>query len=303
MSIIISKSAMAIRNVFPNSKLSIQPSTISTDLLANDATANILTIRISISSLLTAATDNISTTTTTNNLSDTRTQMTSGNPRLRVIQNWRLAMVFIQPAVKIPTVEFRNWKQPLTNILPATVMENESLVAIFPFKIEEPTETLLFSGAALEEKPITVMYTDAKIDGQSIKLILDNRSANSIITRQLMNQLSHQVDQATSAKIITADGATKTPIGEIDNLSIEINGITVPIKLSQNRQHTCVPVTCGHFKPITTPSALLIKFEEEKEKSIWKAYQISWADEDHNELSLILSWDDKEKGKENKKLT
>ncbi|KAG9303544.1 hypothetical protein G9A89_018440 [Geosiphon pyriformis] len=173
-------------------------------------------------------------------------------------------------------------KQSLTNILPATVMEDESLAAIFLFKIEKPIETLLFSEAALEKQPITVMYTDAKIDGQSIKLILDSGSAGSIITRQLIDQLSHRVNRAASVRIITADRTTKTPIGEINNLPIEINDITVPIKilvmeatqyqalntqelqLSQNGQHTCVPAMCGHFKLITMPSAPLIKFKEEK---------------------------------------
>ncbi|KAG9291292.1 hypothetical protein G9A89_021794 [Geosiphon pyriformis] len=36
-------------------------------------------------------------------------------------------------------------------------------------------------GAALEEKLITAMYTNAKINGQVIKLILDSGSAGSII--------------------------------------------------------------------------------------------------------------------------
>ncbi|KAG9307076.1 hypothetical protein G9A89_016904 [Geosiphon pyriformis] len=177
-----------------------------------------------------------------------------------------------------------NRKQLLINILPATVTEDESLAVIFPFEIEKLTETPLFSRATLKEKPIMAMYTDAKID----------------------------VDQAASTRIITVDEATKTPIGEIDNLFIEINDITVLIKvlvmeatqyqalntqklqLSQNRQHTHVSAMCGHFKPITMPSAPLIEFEEEKEKPIWKAYQVSWADKNYNELPLILSWDNKE---------
>ncbi|KAG9305896.1 hypothetical protein G9A89_016548 [Geosiphon pyriformis] len=132
------------------------------------------------------------------------------------------------------------------------------------------------------------MYMDAKIDGQFIKLILDNGSAGSIITRQLIDQLGHQ-----------------TPIGEIDALPIEVNGIIVLIKLqlNQNGQYTRVPATCGHFKPIITPSAPLIKFKEEKEKPTWEAYQISWANEDHNELLPILSWDDNNKKKQEKELT
>ncbi|KAG9284343.1 hypothetical protein G9A89_023600 [Geosiphon pyriformis] len=79
----------------------------------------------------------------------------------------------------------------INNIPPATVTNDELLAAIFPFDLKETIEILLFSGAALEEKPITAMYTDAKIDGHTIKLILDSGSASSIITRQLMDQLGH----------------------------------------------------------------------------------------------------------------
>ncbi|KAG9285020.1 hypothetical protein G9A89_009830 [Geosiphon pyriformis] len=88
-----------------------------------------------------------------------------------------------------------NQQQPLTSNIPsATITNDEFLAAIFLFKLEKLIPTPLFSGAALEEKPITAMYTNAKIDGHFIKLILDSRSAGSIITRQFMNQLGRRVD-------------------------------------------------------------------------------------------------------------
>ncbi|KAG9301278.1 hypothetical protein G9A89_012661 [Geosiphon pyriformis] len=93
------------------------------------------------------------------------------------------------------------------------------------------TPVLLFSGAVFNTKPITAMYTDAKINKQTIKLILDNRSTGSIITQQLINQLSCQVDHTTSTRIIMANRATKTPIGEIDNFLFEVNSIITPIKV------------------------------------------------------------------------
>ncbi|KAG9305333.1 hypothetical protein G9A89_007828 [Geosiphon pyriformis] len=74
-----------------------------------------------------------------------------------------------------------------SNILPATITKDESLVTIFPFEIDELSEVPLFSGATLKEKSITAMYTDVKIDGYTIKLIFDSGSADSIITRQLMD--------------------------------------------------------------------------------------------------------------------
>ncbi|KAG9288357.1 hypothetical protein G9A89_021388 [Geosiphon pyriformis] len=78
-----------------------------------------------------------------------------------------------------------------SNILPATVTEDKLLAVIFSFKIEETSEVPLFSETAIEEKLITAMYTNAKIDGHSIKLILNSGSTDSIITRQLMDQLGH----------------------------------------------------------------------------------------------------------------
>ncbi|KAG9295154.1 hypothetical protein G9A89_006135 [Geosiphon pyriformis] len=225
-----------------------------------------------------------------------------------------------------------------TNTIPlATISSNEFLVAIFPFELKENTPIPLFSGATFEEKPITAMYMDASIDGHPIKLILDSGSVGSIITRQLMDQLGCQVDRAASARIITANSATKTPIGEIDDFPIEINNIIVPIKIlvidatqyqalvgndwlsktnamldwttqeliiSQNGRHTQVPATCDHFKATST-MAPLIDFDKEKLKPTWEAYQVSWADEEHNELPPILSWDNsnKGKGKQKKELT
>ncbi|KAG9286278.1 hypothetical protein G9A89_014264 [Geosiphon pyriformis] len=204
-------------------------------------------------------------------------------------------------------------KQPLTsNIPPTTITKDKSLATIFPFEFEKTATMPLFSGAILEAKPITTMYTDAKVEGQFIKLILDSGSAGSIITRQLMDQLGCRVNQAASARIITADGVTKTPIGEIDDFPFEVNGIMTSIKVlvmeaTQYQalgQHIRVPAIYGHFK--TPPrEKLLIELEEEKEKPTWEAYQVSWMDEKHNELLPILFWDDsnKRKGKQKEELT
>ncbi|KAG9289623.1 hypothetical protein G9A89_014358 [Geosiphon pyriformis] len=83
-------------------------------------------------------------------------------------------------------------QQALTNnILPAIITENILLDTIFLFELKELLTMLLFNRAALEEKPITAMYTDAKVDNHFIKLILDSKSADSIITRQLIDQLGY----------------------------------------------------------------------------------------------------------------
>ncbi|KAG9305673.1 hypothetical protein G9A89_022595 [Geosiphon pyriformis] len=236
-------------NCVPNSKLlsKSQSKPISKYLPANNAATNLLTASISNPSLSTAATGNLSiavpnnlSAAAPNNLlvstinSNTTPKLSYDDIRKPETQNCSKLEIgdgcsstdpqFLSPKLRIlllvtpEDITSSNLEsdQPITltnNILPAIVTNDKSLAAIFSFELEGPSRLLLFSGAILEEKPITVMYTDAKVDGHLIKLILDS------------------VDRAASAHIITADGATKTPIGEIDDFSFEVNSIITPIKV------------------------------------------------------------------------
>ncbi|KAG9303500.1 hypothetical protein G9A89_018396 [Geosiphon pyriformis] len=195
----------------------------------------------------------------------------------------------------------------ISNILPTTITENKLLDVIFPFKLEELSATSLFKGAALEEKLIMAMYTNAKVNGHLIKLILNNGLAGSIITRQLMDQLGHRVDQAASAKIIIANGATKTPIGKIDDLPIEINGIIVLIKVLV-MEATQYQALIGNdwlietyrsfnlAKMVDTPA-----YQSHVVISRLPTHQhLLSTDENHNELSLVLSWGNNRKEKKRK---
>ncbi|KAG9305969.1 hypothetical protein G9A89_016622 [Geosiphon pyriformis] len=191
-------------------------------------------------------------------------------------QNYLSLLVIPEDALTNNNLEISLKQTINNNIPPATVTNDKSLTAIFLFKIEEPTKTPLFSRATLDTKPITAMYTNAKINGQTIKLILDSGLADS-----------YQVDHAASTRIIIADEATKTPIDEIDNFFIKVNDIIVSIKILvmeatqyqaligndwlQNGQHTRVLTTYRYFKTITTTP--LIEFEKEEKKPIWEAYQ------------------------------
>ncbi|KAG9293964.1 hypothetical protein G9A89_019302 [Geosiphon pyriformis] len=327
------------RHVSATTVISTKSGTISKHLLANDATANLSSTSISDSSLSTAATSNISTTATCNILTTATSNLSTSinsdtapkfNLEAHKTRDWQWLSTNQSPVLLTHYQDcilgIQNYlsllvtpenattnnlgpsqQQALTNnILLTTVTNNELLMAIFLFNLEEMIKIPLFSGTALEEKPITAMYTDAKINDHAIKLILDSGSAGSIITRQLMDQLGRQVDQAASAKIITANGATKTPIDEIDNLLIEINGIMVSIKVLVieatqyqalvgnnwlSKTHTTLDWTTQELQltfggPYTqTPATFL------------------WTDEGHNELPPILFWDNKGKGKENKELT
>ncbi|KAG9296637.1 hypothetical protein G9A89_002908 [Geosiphon pyriformis] len=64
---------------------------------------------------------------------------------------------------------------------------------------------LLNNAATNEQKAITAMYTEAKVKGKAICLILNI--------------------------IVTADGMKKTPVGEIDNFLFTLNGITILVKV------------------------------------------------------------------------
>ncbi|KAG9286384.1 hypothetical protein G9A89_014550 [Geosiphon pyriformis] len=236
----------------------------------------------------------------------TDSQFYSTTIRLSTIEfgYWNYLSFLITPENTQPNNLETNQHPILTsNILPAIITENKSLNAIFLFELKELSIMPLFSGAALEEKPITAMYTNAKVDGHSIKLILDSRLAGSIITKQLMDQLGYQVDHDASAKIITTDGATKTPIGEINNFLFEVNSIFTLIKVLviEATQYQALVDNDWLSKTNTTNSTTpLIKLEEEKEKPTWEAYQVFRADKNHNELPPILFWNDngKEKQKE-----
>ncbi|KAG9299090.1 hypothetical protein G9A89_020403 [Geosiphon pyriformis] len=118
----------------------------------------------------------------------------SGTGHAQNLNSQHYLSFLVTPEDAQPNNPETNQQSTLTsNILPATITENKLLDTIFSFKLEEPSTMLLFSGAALKEKPINIMYTDAKVDSHSIKLILDSRSAGSIITRQFMDQLGHQL--------------------------------------------------------------------------------------------------------------
>ncbi|KAG9303548.1 hypothetical protein G9A89_018444 [Geosiphon pyriformis] len=106
----------------------------------------------------------------------------TGNPQNLNSQNYLSLLVIPEDALPSNQKSTQKQQTCISNILPATVTNDKLLDAIFSFELEELSNTPLFSGAVLEEKPITTMYTDAKIDGHHIKLILNSGSAGSIIT-------------------------------------------------------------------------------------------------------------------------
>ncbi|KAG9290720.1 hypothetical protein G9A89_011683 [Geosiphon pyriformis] len=166
--------------------------TIPSELLIYDTAATLSTTSILNANLSTDDTSNLSATTTTHlsaaapgnvlapTNSNTATELTAKwNPKVE-IDPTKLEIVDEDTQSNNP--ETNQHPTLISNILPATITKNKLLDAIFLFEPKKPSIMSLFSGAALEENPITVMYTDTKVNGHTIKLILNSGSAGSIIT-------------------------------------------------------------------------------------------------------------------------
>ncbi|KAG9293511.1 hypothetical protein G9A89_005514 [Geosiphon pyriformis] len=207
-------------------------------------------------------------------------------------------------------------------ILSAQIAQNANLSDIFPFEFEANESPFLLSNAAVnEQKAITVMYTEATVEGKPIYLILDSGSAGSIITYQLMQQLKQNIDRPAQTVIVTADSMKKTPVGKIDDFPFSIDGIIIPVKvlvidalqyqalvrndwllkananlnwetqelkISYQGQYTIVPATCGTFNK-RSEKAPVFEFEEEKEMPLTETYMAlkstsNWAEETEQEI-------------------
>ncbi|KAG9295487.1 hypothetical protein G9A89_013516 [Geosiphon pyriformis] len=194
----------------------------------------------------------------------------------------------------------------LITISPARIAENANLSDIFSFEFEANESPFLLSNAAAnKQKAITAIYTEAEVEGKTIHLILDNESARSIITYQLMQQLKRNVNRPAQTVIVTADGMKKTPVGKIDNFPFTLDGITILVKvlvidtpqyqvlvrndwlqkananlnwetqeltISYQEQHTQIPATCGTFNKYSE-KAPAFEFKPPAPQPIQQQYQ------------------------------
>ncbi|KAG9286337.1 hypothetical protein G9A89_014503 [Geosiphon pyriformis] len=97
-------------------------------------------------------------------------------------------------------------------ILLAQIAQNTNLLDIFPFEFEANELLFLLNNTAVnKQKAITAMYIEAEVKGKQIHLILNSRSAGSIITYQLIQQLGKNIDRPAQTVIVTADGIKKIP--------------------------------------------------------------------------------------------
>ncbi|KAG9302603.1 hypothetical protein G9A89_007307 [Geosiphon pyriformis] len=172
---------------------------------------------------------------------------------------------------------------PFNNtISPAQIVQNTNFSDIFPFEFKANESLFLLSNAAVnEQKAITAMYTKAEVEKKPIQLILDSKSAKSIITYQLIQQLQKTVNRPVQIVIVTTDDIKKTPsaiqLKYFDNNGQEIkpekaHKIDAKYDLRYPGKNTLV------FQPkILTKINLRIAFEIPPEAIIQIAFQSSLA--------------------------
>ncbi|KAG9291429.1 hypothetical protein G9A89_021848 [Geosiphon pyriformis] len=98
--------------------------------------------------------------------------------------------------------------------------------------------------------------------------------------------------------IITVDGVTKTPIGEINDFPFKVNSIITPIKVLMMEATQYQALNYNSAKMANTPEYQQPVFEKDKKKPTWEAYQVFWANENHNKLLPILFWNNNSKRKQ-----
>ncbi|KAG9287495.1 hypothetical protein G9A89_023867 [Geosiphon pyriformis] len=107
-----------------------------------------------------------------------------------------------------------------------------------------------------------------------------------------MDQLGCRVDHAASACIIIANEVIKTPISKIDDFPFEINGIIIPIKV--------LVIKATQYQAFMSNDWLLKTHAtfDWTTQELQLIFGVLWANQDHNELPLVPSWNDNVKGKQ-----
>ena len=75
----------------------------------------------------------------------------------------------------------------------------------------------------------TVLECQVEIDGNDIPAIIDSGAAASIVTRDTIEQLGYEPEEASNCEIITATGERSKSLGRIRDFPITINGKQIPI--------------------------------------------------------------------------
>jgi hypothetical protein len=77
----------------------------------------------------------------------------------------------------------------------------------------------------------TAMYCDATVQGVKIPLIIDMGAAGSIVTCRLLQEAGIAIDRPSTTVMINMNGERNRPLGEVLDVPITIQGITIPINM------------------------------------------------------------------------
>jgi len=75
----------------------------------------------------------------------------------------------------------------------------------------------------------TAMYCKASISGNTFPIIVDSGAAGSIVSKSLLDKLGLRIPRKSSVVIINVNGQKTSPLGEVDDLPLNIGGIDIPL--------------------------------------------------------------------------
>jgi hypothetical protein len=80
-------------------------------------------------------------------------------------------------------------------------------------------------------KAVEAVYCNATVDNKPIYLILDSGSAGSVMSKSFLQQLGRKIESASTITMINIQGGRSRPLGRVNNIPLQINGVEVPINV------------------------------------------------------------------------
>ncbi len=78
----------------------------------------------------------------------------------------------------------------------------------------------------------TPAYTTAQIERKIASVIIDTGAGISLISKAMLDRLGWSIDKASTRTLVVADGSKSIALGEMNEVPITFNNLTVPIKMT-----------------------------------------------------------------------
>ncbi|CAG8686244.1 3008_t:CDS:2, partial [Dentiscutata heterogama] len=79
------------------------------------------------------------------------------------------------------------------------------------------------------QQPIEVIYCEAAVEQHPIYLILDTESSRSLVSHEFLKRIGKDINKPSTQNLVDVYGQRKHLLGVVEDLSIEINRIKIPI--------------------------------------------------------------------------